>query len=102
MSEEETPKVVGLIMDRPFYTISEKWTLEVIGSILEIFFNTVLKKETLAVVGSILAQSCGIGKDAARYFLKTPCGVILSIMSQLISTVARPLDFRLVVQYCLQ
>ena len=35
MSEKETPKVVGLILTRYFYTMSEKETLEFVRSILE-------------------------------------------------------------------
>ena len=55
-----------------------------------------LEKETLEVVNSILERSCRIGKEVAHYVLKTPHGVILPLMSELILTVARPLDFRLV------
>ena len=86
-------------MAKPFYNMSEKDTLE--------------------AVGSIMAISCGIGKDFYCYVLDRPRGVILPLIPQLILTVARPLNFRLIylsyavlsavmllficcMQYCLQ
>ena len=75
--------------------MSVKEALEVVGFIMARHFYTIFEKETLEVVGSILERLCRIGKYVARYVLKTPCGVILPLTSQLILTVARPLDFRL-------
>ena len=68
----------------------------VVCLILDRNFLYQVRKDTLEVVGSIIMRSCLIGKDVACYVLKTPRGVILSLMSQLILTVAIPLNFILV------
>ena len=40
-----------------------------------------------------MEKMCRIVRDIARYVLKTRCGVILPLMSKLIFTVARQLNF---------
>ena len=63
---------------------------------------TMAKNDSLEVVRPYLespfykdaACLCKIVKDVSYYALKTPCGVILPLMSQLFLIVARPLDFR--------
>ena len=64
--------------------------------IMERLFYTILEKETPEVVGSVMVISCSIGKDIARYVLKTPHSIINTLISKLILTVPRPIDLRLV------